>query len=146
MLLYIIVGGWTNPVWKICSSNWTFSPSRGKIRKKWNHHPGIFVYNYLLCTCFVSSSGGNITVSFLDDSQLSNSFGPMTSNSPLGFSRQPEAKTSHLAGDPHRHMDSCWMDETKICIANTYIYIYIHTCWIHTCWTKMPYKPNETSF
>ena len=36
-----LVGGWTNPSEKICSSNWTSSPIFGmKIQTIWNHHLG----------------------------------------------------------------------------------------------------------
>ena len=35
-----LVGGWTNPFQKICSSNWIISPRFGmKIKFIWNHHP-----------------------------------------------------------------------------------------------------------
>ena len=37
--LYILVGGWTNPFEKICSSNWESSPGRGEHWKSiWNYH------------------------------------------------------------------------------------------------------------
>ena len=28
-----LVGGWTNPIWKICSSNWIISPGKGENKK-----------------------------------------------------------------------------------------------------------------
>ena len=34
-----LVGGWTNPLWKICSSNWIISPRLKNKRCIWNHHP-----------------------------------------------------------------------------------------------------------
>ena len=33
-----LVGGWTNPVEQICSSNWIISPGKVKHKSAWNHH------------------------------------------------------------------------------------------------------------
>ena len=34
-----LVGGFNQPIWKICSSNWMISPGFGvKIKHVWNHH------------------------------------------------------------------------------------------------------------
>ena len=30
---HLLAGGWTNPTWKICSSNWIISPGRGENKK-----------------------------------------------------------------------------------------------------------------
>ena len=38
LLDYTTTGWWFQPIWKICSSNWIISPSRGEIKKNWNHH------------------------------------------------------------------------------------------------------------
>ena len=36
-----LVGGWTNPSWKICSSKMGSSPGLVKIKNLWNHQPEI---------------------------------------------------------------------------------------------------------
>ena len=50
----ILVGGWTNPFWKICSSNWKSSPNRGE-------HEKIFetttIHVCLVVQCFFTLKG-----------------------------------------------------------------------------------------
>ncbi len=46
---WFLVGGWTNPVWKIWSSNWIISPGIGvKIKNIWNHQLDLYWFIFAL--------------------------------------------------------------------------------------------------